>query len=106
MKEFKKRVSKLRGKNPEDVKLGKLNVDAGQGTLKIGLSLLFKDDPVFSPVAEPSRKRSKYADGLESKDFFKDDGVNRCLILAISDRTKEDYETLSDFLGRLNLDPG
>ena len=65
---------------------------------------MFEDDALFLPAGNP-RKRTKYEDGIAGKPQFSNNGVNRCLILAIANGTKENYEILSDFFGRLELDP-
>ena len=58
---------------------------------QIGISLLFEEDLV-DDVGDSSRMTME--GGLENQSAFKNDGVNRCLLVLITPWTKEDYDPL------------
>lgn len=95
------RLSEKRGHNDEPPVLFKLGLDSGRGTLKASVSLLFHGDPLLETGGPPPRKRRTFGDDVLGS--FKDSGVKKIIILAISTNTSEDYTNLEKFTDALKL---
>lgn len=77
----------------------KIGLDGGGGFLKLCLSIQSADN---DPVVRRS-SRQKYSDGVASK-RFRDSGVKKLFILAITESTQENYHNVKLLWSSLNID--
>lgn len=76
----------------------KLGIDGGGGFLKICLSV-----QIISNNPESEAKRTKYKDGIVAAKTFKDSGVKKLFVLAVSPNSQENYGNVAQLWSELNL---
>ena len=86
---FLEAVLEERDMDKDDVKMMKVGIDGGRGTLKVCATLIYNDDDTneetcsnYSHRGAPQPKRALYKEPLTTGATFNDDGVRRVLILA------------------------
>ena len=79
--------------NQVDIKLG---LDGGQGSLKVTLSVMEKDERVMTG-------RQTYADGVGVKEQTSG-SVNKLMVLALMQEAPETYQTVKIMMEKLNLE--
>ena len=95
--EFIRKVVFIRGKNPDDIVLAKINLDGGGGSQKLMMQLMFSEDPIFDPNST-EKDRDVYA---KTNGGFKDNGVRHTLILGLIKGGKESHEVTKFLYNRL-----
>ena len=94
-------IKEKRGYHPNTEYFLKVGIDAGQGFLKISCTL----EKVMSDDSSPGKKkkRSSYSEGM-CPDQFMEGGVNKLIVLAMVENSKESYHNLKSMLALLQLD--
>ena len=82
--------------------LVKILGDTGGEFFKISMSIINLDDVSEDNKSNSKKNRTTYEDDVFSNDF-KDNGVNKLLLIAICTKSKEDYEMVSQVFNLLDL---
>lgn len=89
----------LRGKKIADILLLKIGADSGQGSLKLMLQMLFRDDLIFSGGTLRERRRG----GLADNGGLQDSGVARTYIIALIFGASETFESVHYLFDRYDF---
>ncbi len=91
-------IAFLRGQSVRDLAIVKFIVDAGQGSLKFLMQLLWRHDPVFSGLSYDARRR----DNLRGTDSSSDNGANRTFIVGKIMTSAETFTSVRFLTDRYN----
>lgn len=98
LNKFIQHISKKRSVSNYHLKFG---IDGGRGFLKVCLSIQDKSN-LFQEAEQKKYKKQTFLDGAFVKKF-KDTGVKKLFIVAISQNTQENYENVSDLWQTLKI---